>query len=40
MKNFAEFIHQELRYGVSDGTFEVKKDQPKFQNRALVVCII
>ena len=37
IKNFAKMIHHELRYGVSDGTFEAKKDQPKFQTRALVL---
>ena len=30
-----KLVHQELRYGVSDGTFEAKKDQPKLGIRTL-----
>ena len=33
---FAKLNHQELRYGVSDGTFEAKKDQPKLDIRTLL----
>ena len=35
IKMFAKLIHQKLRYGVSDGTFEVKKDQPKLDIRTM-----
>ena len=35
IKKFAKLIHQELRYGVSDETFEAKKDQPKLDIRTL-----
>ena len=30
-----KLVHQGLRYGVSDGTFEAKKDQPKLEIRNL-----
>ena len=33
--NFAELIHQELRYGVSDRSSEAKKEQPKLHIRTL-----
>ena len=32
---FDKLVHQGLIYGVSDGTFEAKKDQPKLQGRPL-----
>ena len=32
-----KLVHQGLRYGVSDGTFEAKKDQPKLDIRTLVM---
>ena len=35
VKIFAKLIHQGLRYGVSDGTFEAKKDQPKLDIRTM-----
>ena len=35
--DFAELIHQELRIGVSDVTFEAKNDQPKLDIQTLVV---
>ena len=31
-----KFVYQRLRYGVSDGTFEAKKDQSKFIIRTLL----
>ena len=37
VKIFAKLIHQGLRYGVSDGTFEAKKDQPKLDIRTLIM---
>ena len=37
IKNFDKLIHQELRYGVSDGTSEAKKDQPKLDIRTLYI---
>ena len=36
IKSVAKLIHQELRYGVCDGTFEAKKDQPKLFFRTMV----
>ena len=33
----ATLIYQELRYGVSDRTFEAKKDQPKLDIRTLLI---
>ena len=35
-----KLFHQGLRYGVSDGIFEAKKDQPKFQNQALNIAVV
>ena len=32
-----KLVHQGLRYGVCDGTFEAKKDQPKLIIRTLVI---
>ena len=30
-----KLVHQELRYNVSDGTFQGKKDQPKLDIRTM-----
>ena len=35
-----KLVHQGLRYGVSDGTFEAKKDQPKLDIRTMTISII
>ena len=32
-----KLVHHGLRYDVSGGTFEGKKDQPKFQTRAVLI---
>ena len=32
-----KLLHQGLRYGVSDGTFEAKKDQPKLDIQTMVI---
>ena len=32
-----KLVHHGLRYGVSDTTFEAKKDQPKLDIRTLVM---
>ena len=32
-----KLVHQGLRYGVSDGTCEAKKEQPKLHIRTLVI---
>ena len=35
---FDKLVHQGLRYGVSDGSFEAKKDQPKLNIQTMLMC--